>query len=356
MRFLAITATILGTFVALTAADPPKNALIPTEFSWNKSGKVLGEVADALPRTTGVEVTVAPAALKTQCAVRFDKAPLWEALQTIADATNTRLALGGGGSRVELVPRGRSLEVATTSGAFRVVAQQVAGRAMLEQGTTFHEVQLLVHWEPRLRVYRIDSAPKISKVTDVPSSKITADGGSAQILPVNATTEMKVRLNGLTRKSEKITSLAGEFNVTAAERILSFAFEAPDGKLPDKQKQGEVSTLLKRLQQKDNMWEVVLEVSYPKGQPVFESFQGEWWLRDNRLVLRSPEGKAVVINDYEIPQPDRTTPLVVIHRFKEDAKNGFGNPTAKGWSLIYETPSPLVDVNVPFELKGIPLP
>ncbi len=356
MRFLAVTAIILGTFAALPAADPPKRPLSPTEFTWDRSGKVLGEVVAALPKTTGASVVVAPAAMKTKCEVRFDKAPFWEALQQSADATRTRIAISEGGRKVELVPKGESLEVAATSGAFRVVAQQVVGRTLLDQGVTFHEVTLLVHWEPRVRVYRIDSAPKVTKVTDVTGSRLSPGAGSAQVLPTNATSEMKVKVNGLTRKSEQITAFAGEFTVTAADRMLSFAFEAPGGKLPEAKKEDNVSASLKRVQKKDDTWEVVVEVSYPKGQPVFESFQGEWWLRDNRLVLLSPEGKAVVIDDYEVPTPDRSTPLVVIHRFKEDAKNGFGNPTAKGWSLVYETPSPLVEVKVPFELKGISLP
>ena len=46
----------------------------------------------------------------------------------------------------------------------------------------------------------------------------------------------------------------------------------------------------------------------------------------------------------------------MIHRFKEDAAKGLGNPTVKGWSIVYETPAPLADVKVPFELKDIPLP
>ena len=267
-----------------------------------------------------------------------------------------RIALSEGGRKLELVPYGASRETAATSGAFRVVAQQVVGRALLDQGVTFHEVHLLVHWEPRLRVYRIDTAPKIAKVTDVPSSKITADGGSTQVLPSNATSEMKVKLNGLTRTSERITTLAGEFTITAADKMLAFAFEAPGGKLPEAQKRDGVSALLKRVQKKDDTWEIVVEVTYPSGQPGFESFQGEWWLRDNRMLMVSPTGKAVVIDDYEIPTPDRTNPLVVTHRFKEDAAKGFGNPTAKSWQIVYETPSLLAEVKVPFELKDIPLP
>ena len=313
-------------------------------------------MAAALPKTSGVTVGVAPGALKTRCGVRFKDVPFWDALQQTADATGTRVALHDGGRRVELVPRGKSREVAATSGAFRVVAQQVVGRALLDQGVTVHEVYLLAHWEPRLRVYRIDTAPKVSKVTDVPGSKITAEAGGGVVLPLDATSELRVRLSGLTRDSDRITALAGAFTVTAAEKMLTFAFAAPGGKLPAEQKQGDVTAALKRVQKKDDTWEIAVDVTYPPNQPVFESFQGEWWLRDNKLTVRSPAGKTFVIDDYEIPMPDSPRPLRVVHRFKEDAVKGLGDPTAKGWTIVYETPAPLVEVKVPFELKDIPLP
>ena len=116
-----------------------------------------------------------------------------------------------------------------------------------------------------------------------------------------------------------------------------------------------MSAALKRVQKKDDTWEIAVDVTYPPNQPAFQSFEGEWWLRDNKLTLYSPGGKAFVIDDYEIPQPDSSRPLRVIHRFKEDPAKGLGDPT-KGWKIVYETPSPLVETKVPFELKDIPLP
>ncbi|QJW99175.1 amidase [Frigoriglobus tundricola] len=355
MRITAVTSLILGAVTALCAAEPPR-PLAPTEVARTKSPVVLGELARDLADKAGVPITVAPGLLKAKCDIGHPAVPFWSALQLAADATGSRVALHDGGRKVELVPRGRSREVAATSGAFRIAAHQVVGRALLDQGVTVHEVYLLVNWEPRLRVYRIDAIPAISKVTDVPGSKIVADGGEAQVLPLDATSEMKVRLTGLTRDSDRITSLAGTFTVTAAEKLLAFTFDAPGGKLPAAQKSAGVTAALKRVQKKDDTWEIVIDVTYPPNPPVFESFQGEWWLRDNRLTLRDPNGKSFVIDDYEIPMPDNARPLTVIHRFKEDPKTGLGNPTASGWSLVYETPAPLVEVKLPFELKNIPLP
>jgi hypothetical protein len=357
MRILTAATLILGAVAAPRAAEPAR-PLAPTEVTWEKSTAVLGEAAKSLKEQSGVPIDVAPGVLKAKFDPQFrgfKGVPFWEGLQRVADASNTRIALHDGGRKVELA-RGKSREAVATSGAFRVVAQQVVGRALLDQGVTYHEVHLLVHWEPRVRVYRIDSAPKISKATDVPGSKITAEGGGAQVLPLDATAELRVKLTGLTRDSDRITSLAGVFSVTAADRLLAFTFEAPGGKLPAEQKQDDVTASLKRVQKKDDTWEIAVEVNYPPNQPVFESFQGEWWLRDNRLTVRSDTGKAFVIDDYEIPMPDSPRPLVAVYRFKEDAAKGLGNPTAKGWSIVYETPAPLSDVKIPFELKNIPLP
>ena len=42
--------------------------------------------------------------------------------------------------------------------------------------------------------------------------------------------------------------------------------------------------------------------------------------------------------------------MTATYRFKG------ANPNAKGWSLVYEAPGPLVEVMVPFKLENIPVP
>jgi hypothetical protein len=367
MRIPAVTALLLGTLAALPAADPPKSPLAPRTIKWEKPGGTLGEVAAALtkqsggPQHGGVPVEVPDELRKTPCDVRFKDTPFWEALQQAADRSDTRVTLADGGRKVALVPRGASKEVAATSGAFRVVAHEVEARARLELGVVFHRVHLFIHWEPRLHVYRINKLA-INKVADVPGSKPSAAPAVIRFLPdgavagQSATPDSKDRItvtvNGLTRASERLTVLAGEFTVAAADRLLAFAFD-PTQKLPVAQKDSGVTATLKRVEKIDDTWEIEVELNYPPGQPVFESFEGEWWLKDNRLVVRSPEGKSFVIEHYEFRTRGGVT---AIHRYTEDAKKGLGAPTAKGWSVVYETPAPLVEEKVPFELKNIPLP
>ncbi|AWM37283.1 hypothetical protein C1280_09760 [Gemmata obscuriglobus] len=343
--------------MALAAAEPSKPPVpAPTAVTFAKAGAPLGEVVAELSKQSGVPIAVPPLLVNAKCGAAFDKAPFWSALQQSADTSGARIVVRESGARVELLPRGDSKEIAATSGPFRVVAKGVTGRALLDAGATFHEVALLAHWEPRLKVYRIDTTPRVSKVTDDRGSKLRDTGGSAQVLPSGATAEMKVQIEGVPRTAQRLTALAGAFHATVADRLLEFKFEAPGGALPPPQTLGGVTGALKKLQKKGNTWEVVLELGYPSGQPVFQSFEGQPWLRDNRLRLRSPDGNFVTIDEYEIPQPEQTSPLRVIHRFDENAKAGFANPTGKGWALVYETPAPLADVTVPFEFKDVPLP
>ncbi|MCS6863602.1 MAG: hypothetical protein RMJ56_14155 [Gemmataceae bacterium] len=350
---------ILGSVAVVPAAEPPQQPpapLAPTTVTWSKPQAVLGEILKEFPSTPGVELAVAPGVLKTPFQPAFHQTPFWQALQTAADQTKTRLLLSNRGQKIELIPRGDSQVVAATQGAFRIVAHQVVGRAILDEGVTSHELTLLVHWEPRLRVYRIDTTPRVRHIDDATGSKLSVAGGGTQIVPTGATSEMKLRISGLSRASPGIRTLAADFRVTAAQQLLVFTFAAPAGQRPPPQTQANVTATLQRVEKRDHWWEIEVAVLYPDKQPVFESFQGEWWLRDNRLVVTSPAGKAFVIRDFEVAAPDNPYPLRVIHRFREDGAQGLGNPTAQGWTITYETPSPLVEWTVPFELHNIPLP
>jgi hypothetical protein len=95
---------------------------------------------------------------------------------------------------------------------------------------------------------------------------------------------------------------------------------------------------------------VNLKLEYPKDHPVFESFEAQKWLRDNRLQLVSPQAKPTEPESEEITIENGRIVLAT-YRFPANL-----NPLVKGWSLIYETPSPLVEMKVPFELKNIPIP
>jgi hypothetical protein len=110
-----------------------------------------------------------------------------------------------------------------------------------------------------------------------------------------------------------------------------------------------VTVALRRFEKADDRWEAELELLYPPDQPKFESF--ETWVTENRARLIAPD-KAKVLEplDYDVPEQGGRR-VVAVYRFP-----GKAIADRKGWSLVYETPAPLVEFPIRFDLKDIPLP
>lgn len=348
---IAIILAFVPAFVVAAQREAP--TIRPTTVTLHKDNASLREVVAELSRSpAGVAVKVEhPELAKATCALNFDKTLFWEALETAADRTKSRLTLRDGGSAVWFEPRTGNREISAVSGPFRIVARAVTGRLLLDQGLTFHDVELDVHWEPRVPVFRIDTQPRITKAEDDRGTALRSDGGSARHYPTSPHTDMKFRLMGLTRESKQIATVAGEFRATAAEELLKVPFKNLGGKFPMKQTVSGVQITVESFEKIGGMWEAKLELTYPEGHPNFESFEEGKWLRDNRLRVVGPDAAVYDPDSDDVVASGRR--VSAIYRFKLLAN---ANPLANGWSLVCETPSPLMEVKVPFVLKNIPIP
>ena len=356
MRAFAIVPLAFAAAVGLAPADdPPKLPIAAKVVKMDLPHSKLKVVVAELTRQSGLAVTFPEKAADEPCDGIFQGKPFWDALEQLADQTGNRIVLHDHGRELALEPRGKSKEISSVAGPFRVVARQVVGRNFLDTGLVFHEVQLDVHWEPRFPVFRIDSRPKVATATDDRGVALTAQptAGRSQLSGV-AVHESSVRLSGLTRDSRKIAVLAGEFTVTAANKMLAFKWTDLTARTPPAVPPQEgVSVVLKRFEKDEKVWEAEVEVTNPPGGPVFESFES--WTGENQLRLVSPDAaKSFTPDDYEIRAGERK--LVAVYRFKEDPAKGLVGVNGKGWSLLYTTPAPMSDFKVHFELRDIPLP
>lgn len=349
--FILASFVALGGTIAAIALQPPAAGLQPTRVTLQQPKGTLGEVAVELSRASGMPIAVPPASAKTNCPVNFTQTPIWVALEQVARETGMKIVLHERGKRLALEPRGLSREAAAVSGPFRVVATQVVARSLLDLGVTSYEVNLEVNWEPRIAVFRIDSQPRVTRAIDDRGTALAAAASTVSAYPADAQTEMKVKLTGLTRESRSIAVLAGEFRATAADKMLVFNFNALNGKLSQSKTQDRVTATLKSIAKPEKTWEIDIEVVYPEGHPIFESFEEQKWLRDNKVQLVPPPGAGRIAEPESEEVSAHGRRIIATYRFP-----GNLTPLAKGWSLVYETPSPLVEVKVPFELKGIPLP
>jgi len=354
LRRLALAILLVAGFLlaASVAADPAPMALPATRITLKQSDSTLADVVIALSKASGLTITAEADIARMKCPVAFAGAPLWEALEKVARDTDAKLVVSeaDGGRAIALARRGASKEVSAASGAFRLTARTVTGRLLLDSGTTIHELMLLVHWEPRYHVFRIDANPKIIAAKFDKSNDLITDATITRQYPTSAIAEMKIRLAGLPRRAGKIDVIAGEFRATAAEKMLTFQFDDLTGRDAITKKLDQVTAKLKPLafDETTKTWDVDLELVYPPGGPVFESFEEHKWLRDNRLQLISPQGKPLKPDSEDVVASGDM--VSATYRFKS------ANPKMKGWSLVYEVPSPLVEATVPFKLENIPVP
>jgi hypothetical protein len=353
IRFLLLVPAAL--LASLAAAQPkqPDATVKPKTVTIQKPDATLREVAAGLSNSpAGVAVAAEGAASDAKCPVAFADTPFWEALETTARKTETRISLRDGGRSVLLQPlAGKPREPSAACGPFRVVASRVTGTVLLADGEPEHTVHLDVHWEPRMPVYRIDLYPRRARATDDRGTELAIPARSAQDYPTGVQHGMTVeKLTGLTRESKKIAALAGEFRAVVAEQMLSVTFKNLAGKFPASQTVGGVKVTLNTFEKAGDTWDAEVTLEYPANHPEFESFQEQKWLRDTRLQLVAPGAKPI---DPSSEDPGRPSGRVanLTYRFKVA-----GDPTGEGWSLLCHTPGPLREVTVPFELKNIPIP
>jgi hypothetical protein len=352
----SLAALILMSFAAtlMPAEEPPKFAIRPRLVKMEMANSTLGKVMPAFNRQTGIPAEFPAAAAGETCDAIFNEKPYWFALELMADQTGNRITLRDDGRKIVLVPRGKSREVSSIHGAFRTVARQVVGRYLLDDGTVVHEVHLVIHWEPRFPVFRIDSKPAITKALDDRGTALTSPPGGAGTQPVGAMHTAVVRLNGVPREATEIAALNGQFHVTASEKMLPFRFDSLTAKGPvTAPVQEKVEAVLKSFAKDEDTWIAEIELTYPPEIPEFESF--ETWAAGNRLRLISPDSnKTFEPTSYAVNALGRK--VSGTYYFKGDSAKGLVNPASKGWSLVYEAPSTPVEFTVPFELKDIPLP
>ncbi|MBX9626943.1 MAG: hypothetical protein K2X82_24290 [Gemmataceae bacterium] len=351
------TSFTLLAFALLTAAaagPPPPPAIPPRTVTLELTNSTLKDVVAALSKRTGLLVTYPEAVGNQPCDAVFNGKPFWDALELVADQTGLRIEPKGDGRDIALVPRGKSREVSSVAGPFRVVARQVVGRYLLDEGTTAYEVQLGVHWEPRLPVFRIDGTPTITEATDDRGTALTPQTGGSRTQPAGYAHAATVRLGGLTREAKRVGTLKGYFTVVASEKFLTFRFADLTGKPPVALPAQEgVTATLRRLGKDEGTWEVEVVLTYPPTIPEFESFEA--WAAGNRVVLVSPDGtKVFAPESRNVNAAGRQ--VVGTYYFKEDPAKGLVNPAGKGWSLVVEAPTTPVEFKVPFELKDVPLP
>ncbi|MBA2225214.1 MAG: hypothetical protein WHU94_08175 [Thermogemmata sp.] len=342
---------LAGVLLPLLPASPSPDIPPATVVSWSPSPSPLRQVVSAWAQKGGLQVEVAPPLAELPVSLSLENVPLWEALERTARQVRGQWNVSADGKSLRLLPKGEGQTIAASAGPFRIVVQTVHARLQPSTAHAVCDLDLLVHWEPRYPVYRIDASPSITMAQDERGQSLAAESSRSRQYPPAAASEMFVRLTGVRRQAQRIACLEGVFRVTLAERLLTLRWDTPPREKMVTQTAGPLIFTWKSLRRNPTLqvWEVELEGEYPADHPRFDSYEESKWLRDVQIQWRTAAGRIVRPQGEEIYASGRK--VQVACQFPQAI-----DPLAAGGSLLLTVPAPLREVRIPFRLENIPLP
>jgi hypothetical protein len=334
-----------------------KKELLPRLCTLKAEALPIDEALTKLFELTGNRV-VDRRQQKTPAAVKIDEqgAGFWQALDALARAAGCAISTYQADGKIALVDGPVRPRDTIYQGIFRIVAKRVNVSRDDDAGTHVCTITLEIAWEPRYEPLYLEVGPvEAIFAADAKGLELKAQApgqGKYNVAGRNAL-EVDIHLPAPARSSAKIKSLAGQFQLTGPGKMLTFAF----AKLPaaEENLQEGVKVSVSNLKTASKRWSMDVHIENPPG-PLFESYQS--WLGNNRIALEKTSG-----SERQVWQPrpgdsleiKRTaTQAIINYNFHVAAGEHPGSPA--DWKLTYRTPGRIVDLEVPFAFKDIPLP
>lgn len=333
--YVARFAVVLGllTAPALGADSGPPAAKKVTLQGGNLTP---AKAAGAIRTATAIAVDVSALDAGKVFALDLRDADFWTAVGQLADRTDSKVVTTGG--RIALRP-GKSLAPVSVRGPFRFTVREAYARIDPETGKSSYEISLEVCWEPWLLAYRIDSTPSAVIAKNDRGKELTVPRDGARALTSGNIATLVVR--PAATRADKSLTLTGSVRVTVADKLLTFTFDAVNPQAAVPAQEGVTAAVTKSGADGAD-WYAVLDVRRPKSDVVVESHEYALF-QHIRARLVPPKGDPIVA--------DQVEPVDQRYGFKGQASR-----VRTGWKFEYQTPGPLREIVVPFELKDIRLP
>ncbi len=365
------------TVSAVTFAQPPTSAadtakvkqeFLPRPVTLKADAMPLSKALAELARQSGNQVADRRAA-KTDPTLKLqlENTSFWPALEAIAKAAGCNISTFQADAQVSLVD-GSFVDAPTAyAGVLRVRARRVGVDFDYETKVHNAKIGLDIAWEPRFQPLYLETGPVEAVFAADPMGKdasatMPSRGKSLVADHERVAYAVNVIVPAPARSSPKIKCVKGVVKLTSAAKMLTFSFPGlkalKKGDEPLTQTRDGVQVSVVQIKPETARWSVEVHISNPPGNPVFESYQS--WLGNNRMSLEKGEGASRAIwapkpEDEQVLREDRNaTRAEIVYRFEVGAKQSKG--TLSDWTLVYRTPGPIVEVDVPFELKGLALP
>jgi hypothetical protein len=328
-----------------------------------KGEMLLSEALAALEKQSGNKIVYQPGEDAPDPTVKINvaKVPFWQALDGVMDlrGLTTNLYAEQPGVSIVTRPQGelsQSERRVAYSGPFRLEVTGVESRRSTRtRDNQRMQLGLEVAWEPRLAPIslRLPMA-NVKALDDQGNAMSVASEGAPQVDPAPGTygSELTVPIGLPSRDVKKIASLKGTMEVLVPGRTATFKFEKlkrGDSDLTKPlavQGQSGVQVVLHRAVQNGDVWQIAIVLRFESADGALASHRG--WYFNNPTYLLDAKGERIDHNGYELYRRTENEAGIA---YSYDLENG-----PDGMTLVYETPSLIMNLPVSFEIKDIELP
>lgn len=288
--------------------------------------------------------------------VDWENVPYWVAMDEIMDRVQMTFDSdqANGVTLYPAVDRAPRKTYASYHGAFRVSPTRLQhSRDLTSSQPAQSQFSLQLDWEPKLRVIRLElplDGVEILHPTD-PAVKQTV-GNSGEKIGFGVTDEKSgakahFAWPNLEAWDVETVDVRGKFQLLVAGREETFRFENLKVALQNKQliEKSGIKVQLEEVTNDEHLMLIKLGIQFSDAKQSLESHFG--WIFQNQVEIRDREGQTHAYLTIESGGVrEQGLALVYIFDRFEDLE---------GFELVYRSPGILIETEVPFEMKGIPL-
>jgi hypothetical protein len=358
-----ISVVALMASVPLPAADVQKtaaNTLAPSRATLQDKGIALTEALAQIEKQTGMRVFDRRGA-NNNPTLNLDLANVmfWQALDRIAAQANARLSFFEPDGQLALVKGPPSKAPVCYSGLFRVSLRRFVSVRDLDTDKHNLSASLEIAWEPRFHPLLLESKPQSFVVQGSDGKTLRNETAGSVLTAVEQplATVIDLHLPALPPKADKISLLKGELSAIGPTKMLDFSFDnlAELATTPRNRIQEGIQVDVNKVTLDPERWTVQVTLRYPPGGPHFESYQS--WVANNEMTLvNTVTGQRIPNNgNYNTEILTDTRAVINYHFVDERARKPFRGTKPEQWNVQYRTPAAIVQVQIPFEFKDVPL-
>lgn len=286
--------------------------------------------------------------------VDFNKTPFWSALDRVLDQAGLSVYPFGSERAIHVVAQpgeeGSRTRRAVYAGPFRFEPVGIqAVRDLRNPQNESLRLEVEVAWEPRVQPITLMLPMEEIKAVDESGKPIAVASQGAELeIPIGEgqiAKQVFLPLDLPPRDAKQIARLQGSLRALSPGKIDTFRFTDLDkAKNVSKRVAGATVTLNDAIKN-NKLWEVFMTLQFDDAQGALASHRT--WVYNNPAWLEGPDEKKIqpVATD-----PSRRTENVVGLGYLFPVEN------LAGHSFVYQTPTVILSVSVPFEFKEIPLP